>query len=136
MAIFMLFLQFFNISVTKIRLCENPINPYYKTQQFFLHFCCKSLRTGIPACTIGSYFSHCQQHCEPTGPFDYSIFRADARSYLIASDRPPYRWQTRQPSQKLTTILPCRDKTEFFIGIGGSTYEPTRNGRHRSRECT
>lgn len=26
----------------------------------------------------------------------------------------------RQPSQKLTTILPCRDKTDFFIGIGGS----------------
>jgi hypothetical protein len=24
---------------------------------------------------------------------------------------------------QLTTILPCRDKTEFFIGIGGSFYE-------------
>jgi hypothetical protein len=87
MAIFMLFFQVFNRFVTKIRLCEKSIKPYYKTQQLFLHFCCKSLSTGIPACTIGSYFSLCQRYCEPTGPSIIPFFGLLRGHDMIASDK-------------------------------------------------
>jgi hypothetical protein len=39
------------------------------------------------------------------------------------------RFASDRASDQLTTILPCRDKTEFFIGIGGSFYESARHGR-------
>ena len=38
------------------------------------------------------------------------------------------RQDRRIAQDQLTTILPCRDKTEFFIGIGGSFYESARYG--------
>jgi hypothetical protein len=38
------------------------------------------------------------------------------------------RQDRRIASDQLTTILPCRDKTEFFIGIGGSFYESAHYG--------
>lgn len=42
----------------------------------------------------------------------------------------------RWTSQKLTTILPRRDTTEFFISNGGSLYEPACYGRDCTVECT
>jgi hypothetical protein len=45
-----------------------------------------------------------------------------------------FRQDRRIAQDQLTTILPCRDKTEFFIGIGGSFYESARYGWHRHAE--
>jgi hypothetical protein len=46
------------------------------------------------------------------------------------------RHDRRIAPDQLTTILPRRDKTEFFIGIGGSFYESARYGRRSYSECS
>jgi hypothetical protein len=57
MAIFMQCAQAKTGFVKNRRVCAGRRIPYYKTREFPLQICCKSLSASMPPCTISLYFS-------------------------------------------------------------------------------
>jgi hypothetical protein len=74
MAIFMFFRGRGWQTVKMQRVWKEMEIPYYKTREFPLQICCKSLSIDIPACTIGALFLAFSANPSARTLFHYSGF--------------------------------------------------------------